>query len=70
MRSGLAYCRLPMDKISSTRVRDLCARIQEEKDPQRFLNLIQELNRILGENDPAPCDPPNPLPNSPKDKNE
>ncbi len=43
-----------MDKIKSDRVRDLCLLIQTEKDQQKFMALIQELNRILGEEDDQP----------------
>jgi hypothetical protein len=45
-----------MDRFRSDRVRDLCARIQEEHDSQKFLELIQELTRILGEDDLFPRD--------------
>lgn len=48
-----------MDKISSDRVRDLCSLIQTEQDQERFLKLIQELNRVLGDDeDRAKSDPP------------
>ncbi|MGC2248570.1 MAG: hypothetical protein WA609_18335 [Terriglobales bacterium] len=57
--STLAYCRVTMDKISSDRVRDLCSLIQTEQDQERFLKLIQELNRVLGDDeDRAESDPP------------
>jgi hypothetical protein len=59
-----------MDIISDHRVRELCARIQEEKDPQRFLDLVQELNRILSESHPAGSDPAGPNPDSNRDKAE
>ncbi|MFZ3343000.1 MAG: hypothetical protein WA213_19115 [Terriglobales bacterium] len=55
----MAYCRVTMDKISSDRVRDLCSLIQTEQDQERFLKLIQELNRVLGDDeDRAKSDPP------------
>jgi len=40
-----------MDKIKSDRVRDLCLLIQTEQDPQKFMALIQELNRVLCDED-------------------
>jgi hypothetical protein len=40
-----------MDKNKSDRVRDLCSLIQTEHDQQRFLKLIQELNRVLADDD-------------------
>jgi hypothetical protein len=45
-----------MDKIRSDRVRDLCLLIQIEQDQQKFMALIQELNRVLGEADDAGSD--------------
>ena len=36
-----------MDKITSDRVRELCSLIQVEQDAGKFLELIQELNRLL-----------------------
>lgn len=38
-----------MDKITSDRVRELCSLIQVEQDAGKFLELIQELNRLLDE---------------------
>ncbi len=47
--SGWHTAAFTMDKITSDRVRELCSRIQAEHNLQRFLDLIQELNHILGE---------------------
>ena len=43
-----------MDKIKSDYVRDLCSLIQAEQDQQKFLKLIQELNRVLSDEDDRP----------------
>jgi hypothetical protein len=40
-----------MEKIRSDRVRDLCLLIQIEQDQEKFMTLIQELNRVLAEED-------------------
>jgi hypothetical protein len=36
-----------MNKADSDRIHELCSLIAAEQDPQKFLNLCQELNRIL-----------------------
>jgi hypothetical protein len=36
-----------MDMAHSNRIRELCSLIQAEQDPQKFISLIEELNRIL-----------------------
>jgi hypothetical protein len=36
-----------MDKANSERIRELCSRIEAEHDPQKFLLLVEELNRLL-----------------------
>ncbi len=38
-----------MDRAHNDRIRDLCAQIETEKDPQKFISLVEELNRILCE---------------------
>jgi len=43
-----------MNKQLSSRIQELCAQIAVEQDQQIFLNLIEELNRILGANDRQP----------------
>jgi hypothetical protein len=40
-----------MDQIKSDRVRQLCSLIQTEKDQEKFLGLVQELNQLLSEED-------------------
>jgi len=40
-----------MEKIKSDRVRELCSLIQTERDQQKFLSLVQELNQILSEDE-------------------
>jgi hypothetical protein len=40
-----------MDKLRSDRVRELCSRIQTEQDQEKFLELVQELNQVLGGED-------------------
>jgi hypothetical protein len=40
-----------MDKIRSDRVRDLCSLIQTEQNREKFLDLIQDLNRVLSDKD-------------------
>jgi len=36
-----------MDQIKSDRVRDLCTSIQTEQDQEKFVKLVDELNRLL-----------------------
>jgi hypothetical protein len=45
-----------MNKAKSDYVRDLCSLIQMEQDQQKFLKLIQELNRTLAEDDDDPAE--------------
>jgi hypothetical protein len=45
-----------MNKATSDYVRDLCSLIQMERDQQKFLKLIQELNRALSEEDDDPTE--------------
>jgi hypothetical protein len=40
-----------MDQSKSDRVRQLCSLIQTEKDQEKFLSLVQELNQLLSEED-------------------
>jgi len=48
-----------MDKNNSDRIQQLCSLIAAENDHQKFLALVEELNRILsGRN--APLDSENP----------
>ena len=43
-----------MNKADDARIRELCALIEREHDPQKFLLLVEELNNILSSrNDPA-----------------
>ena len=37
-----------MDKTDSDRIHELCSLIAVEQDRQKFLQLCEELNRILG----------------------
>jgi hypothetical protein len=37
-----------MKKADSDRIHELCSLIAVEEDRQRFLKLVEELNRILG----------------------
>ena len=37
-----------MNKADSDRIQELCSLIAVEKNHQRFLKLVEELNRILG----------------------
>ncbi len=37
-----------MNKADSDRIQELCSLIAVEQDRQEFLNLVRELNRILG----------------------
>lgn len=37
-----------MNQSESDRVYELCARIAVERDHRRFLELVEELNRVLG----------------------
>jgi hypothetical protein len=36
-----------MNKAESERIQELCARIAEEQDRNKFLKLCEELNRLL-----------------------
>jgi hypothetical protein len=48
-----------MDKIKSDRLRELCSLIQIEQNQGKFLSLVQELSRLLGdEYVPPENDPP------------
>jgi hypothetical protein len=48
-----------MNKSESDRIQDLCARIAVEQDRNKFMKLVQELNRILSAEDgPMQNDPP------------
>jgi hypothetical protein len=40
-----------MKKADSDRIHELCSLIAVEQDRQRFLRLVEELNRILGAKD-------------------
>ena len=40
-----------MNKAESDRIHELCSLIEKEKDRQRFLNLVKELNDILSAKD-------------------
>ena len=40
-----------MNQSESDRIQELCAKIAVEQDRQRFLELIQELNRLLAAKD-------------------
>ena len=49
-----------MDKPRNDRISELCSLIEAEKDPQRILNLVQELDRLLSAEQAAhpESDPP------------
>ena len=55
---GLAYSRVTMDKNKSDYVRDLFSLVQVEQNQLKFLKLIQELNRVLSEEDYTPATNP------------
>jgi hypothetical protein len=40
-----------MNKADSNRIHELCSLIAVEQDRQKFLNLVEELNRILAAKD-------------------
>jgi hypothetical protein len=40
-----------MNREHNIRIQELCAQIAVEQDQQTFLNLVEELNRVLGSND-------------------
>jgi len=44
----LKYFRVTMNKTDSDRIHELCALIAVEQDREKFLELCEELNRILG----------------------
>jgi hypothetical protein len=46
-----------MDMAHSNRIRELCSLIQGEQDPQKFISLIEELNRILSDKGTNPLPP-------------
>ncbi|MCU1299624.1 MAG: hypothetical protein JWO91_3902 [Acidobacteriaceae bacterium] len=39
------------------RIQELCALIAQEKDPRKFTQLVEELNRLLAEKDQKPQKP-------------
>jgi hypothetical protein len=43
----LPYCWLTMNKADSERIHQLCSLIIVEQDQQKFIALVEELNRIL-----------------------
>jgi hypothetical protein len=43
-----------LSKAQSDRIHELCSRIAIEQDREKFLSLVKELNRLLGESDPGP----------------
>jgi hypothetical protein len=40
-----------MNKANNDRIHELCSRIAVEQNRQKFLKLVEELNRILGAKD-------------------
>ncbi|MGA9356105.1 MAG: hypothetical protein WBV46_20630 [Terriglobales bacterium] len=40
---------MPMNETQNNRIRELCSLIQVEQDQQKFVKLLQELNRLLTE---------------------
>jgi hypothetical protein len=44
---GTAILPVIMNKAHSERIRELCSRIEAEHDPQKFLLLVEELNKLL-----------------------
>lgn len=40
-----------MNKYESDRIQELCSQIAAEQDRQKFLRLVQELNRVLSAKD-------------------
>ena len=51
-----------MNQADNDRIQDLCSKIAVEQDRQEFLQLVQELNRILAtkekrleKNEPSDC---------------
>jgi len=44
-----------MKREHNSRIQELCAQIAIEQDQQTFLNLVEELNRLLGANDRQPA---------------
>jgi hypothetical protein len=40
-----------MNKSESDRIQELCSKIAVEQDRQKFLQLVQELNRMLSAGD-------------------
>lgn len=40
-----------MNQSESNRVQELCSKIAVEQDRQKFLQLVQELNRVLSAKD-------------------
>jgi len=43
----LQYCPVPMNKDDSDRIHELCSLIAVEEDREKFLKLVEELDRIL-----------------------
>jgi hypothetical protein len=41
-----------MNKSKSDHIQELCARIAVEQDRQKFMKLVQELNRLLSAKEP------------------
>jgi hypothetical protein len=40
-----------MDQSESDRIQELCSKIAVEQDREKFLRLVQELNRVLSAED-------------------
>ncbi len=43
-----------MNNAHSEQIRELCSRIQAENDPQKFLLLVEELNKLLSRKNVTP----------------
>lgn len=43
-----------MNQSESDRIQELCSKIAVEQDRQKFLQLVQELNRVLSTKDGRP----------------
>jgi hypothetical protein len=46
-----------MTREFTPRIQELCALVAKEKDPRKFIQLVEELNRLLVEKDPKPQKP-------------
>jgi hypothetical protein len=46
------------DANTNQRIRELIAKVQTEQEAKRFSALVEELNRLLDDNQPAPTPPP------------